>query len=527
MKILISDKLAEEGVNILKAEKDFEVDVKTGMSPDELKSVIGDYHAIIIRSATTLTGDVIEAADNLKVIGRAGVGLDNVDLKAATKKGVVAMNTPAGNTTSTAEHTMSMILAVSRNIPQAYSAMKAGRWDRSKFGGVELYGKTLGVIGLGRIGATVAKFAKAFGMDIIAYDPYLSNEAMAQKNIESVTLEDLYKRSDYITIHIPKTNETKNLISTKEIEMMKPSVLLINCARGGIIDEAALAEALENKKIKGCALDVYDSEPLDPSSPLLKYDNCVVTPHLGASTSEAQINVAIEIAETVRDALLGRGIVNAANFPSVDAESYKTLEPYVNLGQSMGQFAGQLIHGRISEVKITYSGILTQHKTAPVTLSIINGLLTPILGEGVNYINALDIAKDRAIDVQDVKSTKVDEFVNCIKLDVKTDKDPFSMLGTLSSNLQPRIVKIGSIYMEAVPKGHMLFIQNNDKPGLVGAVGTILAQDNINIAGITLGREAERKTAISVVNVDNEVTDKTIQKLKDTADVLYVKSLKV
>lgn len=527
MKILISDALASEGVAILKKESSFEVDEKIGLSPEELKAVIKDYHAIIIRSATTLTADIIEAADNLKVIGRAGVGLDNVDLKAATKKGVVAMNTPAGNTTSTAEHTMSMILALSRNIPQAYSAMKAGRWDRSKFKGVEVYGKTLGIIGLGRIGATVAKFAKTFGMEVIGYDPYLSTEAIAQRNVESVTLEELYKRSDYITIHIPKTSETENLISDKEIDMMKDSVLLVNCARGGIIDEAALANALENKKIKGCALDVYSAEPLDPASPLLKYDNCVVTPHLGASTSEAQINVAIEIAETVSNALLGKGISNAANFPSVDAESYKTLEPYINLGMSMGKFSGQLIHGRISEVKLTYSGILSKHKTAPITLSFVNGLLTPILGDGVNSINALDVANERAIDVQDVKSNTTEEFVNCIKVEIKTDKDPFTMLGTLSSNMKPRIVKINNIYMEAVPEGNILFIHNNDKPGLVGAVGTILAADGINIAGITLGREAERKTAISVVNVDSEVPQETIKKLKDTADILYVKSLKV
>lgn len=527
MKILVSDKLAQEGLAILKAEKDFQVDVKTDLKPEELKKIVGEYDAIIIRSATTLTEDIIEAAENLKVIGRAGVGLDNVDLKAATKKGVVAMNTPAGNTTATAEHTMSMILSLSRNIPQANASMKSGKWDRNKFNGVELYGKTIGIIGLGRIGSTLAKFAKGFGMHIMAYDPYLSMEAVQQRGVESVTLDELYRKADYITVHIPKTTETKNLISTKEIAKMKSSVRIINCARGGIIDEAALAKALEEGKIAGCALDVFDEEPLPLDSPLRKFDNCVLTPHLGASTSEAQINVAIEIAECVRDALKGRGIINAANFPSVDGETYKVLEPYINLASSMGKFSGQLIHGRINEVKITFNGILTQHKTAPVTLSFVNGLLKPILGETVNFINALEIAKDRAINVQEIISTKDEEFVNCIKVEIRTDKTPFSLMGTLSSNQKPRIVKINQIYMEAVPEGNMLFINNNDKPGLVGAVGTILAEDKINIAGITLGRESEGGTAISVVNVDSEVPESTIQKLKNTTDIVFVKLLKV
>lgn len=527
MKILVSDKLAQEGLAILKAEKDFQVDVKTDLKPEELKKIIGGYDAIIIRSATTLTEDIIDAAENLKVIGRAGVGLDNVDLKAATKKGVVAMNTPAGNTTATAEHTMSMILSLSRNIPQANASMKAGKWDRNKFNGVELYGKTIGIIGLGRIGSTVAKFAKGFGMHIMANDPYLSMEAVQQRGVESVSLDELYRKADYITIHIPKTTETKNLISTKEIAKMKNTVRIINCARGGIVDEAALAKALDEGRIAGCALDVFDEEPLPLDSPLRKLDQCVLTPHLGASTSEAQINVAIEIAESVRDALKGRGIINAANFPTVDAESYKVLEPYINLASRMGKFSGQLIHGRISEVKITFSGILTQYKTAPVTLSFVNGLLKPILGETVNFINALEIAKDRAINVQEIISTKDEEFVNCIKVEIRTDKTPFSLMGTLSSNQKPRIVKINQIYMEAIPEGNLLFINNNDKPGLVGAVGTILAEDKINIAGITLGRETEGGTAISVVNVDNEVPESTIQKLKNTTDIIFVKSLKV
>lgn len=527
MKILICDKLAEEGIKILKDVKEFKVDCKFGITPKELKSIVKNYHALIIRSATKISADILESANNLKVIGRAGVGLDNVDLKAATKKGIVAMNTPAGNTTSTAEHTISMILALSRNIPQACASMKAGKWDRSKFSGVELYGKKLGIIGFGRIGSTVAKFAKSFGMEVLAYDPFLSEEVAVKKGVVMVELDEMFKRSDFITVHIPKSANTKNLISDKEFAMMKDSARVINCARGGIIDEKALAVALEENKIAGCALDVYEQEPLAADSPLLKFDNCIVTPHLGASTSEAQVNVAIEIAETVRDALLGKGIVNAANFPSIDAEAYKVLEPYINLALRLGKFSGQLVNGRITGAKITYHGVVANFKVAPVTLSFVNGLLTPILGDTVNFINALDLAKERAIDVQEIISNKDEEFVNSLRVEVITDKETLSVWGALSGNQKPRIVKINDVYVEAIPEDYMLFITNTDKPGLIGVIGTVLAEANINIAGISLGREAQDGIAVSVVNVDSMVPDETIEKLRNTKDVLSIKLLKV
>jgi len=527
MKILISDKLAPEGVKILKDEKTFQVDCKEGLSHDELKSIIKDYSALIIRSGTNVTEDIIDAADTLKVIGRAGVGLDNVDLIAATKKGIVAMNTPGGNTTSTAEHTMSMILALSRNIPQADKAMKEGKWDRAKFKGVELYGKTLGVIGLGRIGSTVAKFAQSFGMKIIAFDPFLSSEAAAKKEIDVVELEELFKTADYITVHVPKTDDTKNLIGAKQFDMMKKNVRIINCARGEIINEIELVQALEQKKIAGCALDVFEEEPLNSNSPLLKQDNCVLTPHLGASTSEAQVNVAIEIAETVKDALLGRGISNAANFPSVDAETFKALEPYNNLALRMGKLAGQLIDGGITEIIVTYSGTINAYKVAPVTLSLVNGVLSPILGDAVNFINALNVAKERSIKIQEIKSNQQDEFFNLISVKVKTDKKPFVIWGTLSGNNQPRIVKINDVYLEVEPDGHMLIIRNNDKPGLVGAVGTILAEANINIAGIHLSREAQDGVAVSVIKVDSCLDDDTFNKLANIKDVLFIKQIQI
>lgn len=526
-KILISDKLEKEGLDILTADGQFQVDCKFGIPAAELKSIIKDYDALIVRSGTQVTADILESADKLKVIGRAGVGLDNVDLPSATKKGVVAMNTPAGNTTSTAEHTMSMIMALSRNIPQAVASLRGGKWERSKFTGVELYGKTLGIVGLGRIGTTVAKMAQAFGMVTIGYDPYLSAEIAAKNGIKLVELDEIYKTADYITVHIPKTDETTNMISDKQIALMKKSVRLINCARGGIIDEAALIKALQEKRIAGAAMDVYDVEPPDFNSPLFKLENCITTPHLGASTSEAQVNVAIEIAHAVKDALSGRGIRNAANFPSLSAEAYKAIEPYLDLGDRIGKFAGQLVQGRIKEVKITYSGAVAKEKVSAVTMAVAKGLLSPVLGETVNTINAMNMMKERGINVQEIVSSQEGEYVNAIALDIATDKEPFSILGTLSSNKQPRIVKINSVYVEATPAGHMLFINNNDKPGIIGAIGTILAKANVNIAGITLGRENQEGVAVSVVNVDSEIPENVIAALKQTTNILFVKTIKV
>lgn len=527
MKVLVSDKLAEEGLSILREGGVFDVDTKYDHTPETLKAVIKDYDALVIRSGTQVSEDIIAAATKLKVIGRAGVGLDNVDLKAATKKGIIAMNTPGGNTTSTAEHAFSLIMALARNIPQAHGSMKHGKWERNKFQGIELYGKVLGVIGLGRIGSTVAKFAQGFGMSIKAYDPFLSSEMAAKRGIVVSTLEDLIRNSDFITVHVPKTDETKGMLGAKEIAMMKKSVRLINCARGGIIDEAALVVALESKQIAGAALDVYDDEPVKPDCPFIKLDNCVMTPHLGASTAEAQVNVAIEIAHTVRDALLGKGIRNAANFPSLDEESYKTLEPYIDLGDKLGKFAGQLLQGGIKSIRITYNGILTKFNAMPVTMAVAHGVLKPILVDNINAINSLDIAKERGIDIVEINSNAEGEFVNGITLELATDSSTLMVLGTLSSNKQPRIVKVDNVYVEAVPSGDILFIRNNDIPGIVGAVGIALGNAGINIAYITFGREKQGATAVSVVNVDGPVPQKVIDALKATKGIQFVKMLKV
>lgn len=527
LKILVSDTLSEEGLKILKEVKEFQVDVMTQLKPEELKERIKDYHALIVRSATKVTKDVISNAVNLKAIGRAGVGLDNVDLEAATQKGIIVMNTPAGNTISTAEHTLSMILSLSRNIPQANTSTKKGEWNRSKFMGVELYNKTLGVIGFGRIGSEVSKRALSFGMKILAYDPFLSKEIAEGLGVEVVELKDLLKRADYISVHTPLTEETKHIISTDEFAIMKKGVRVVNCARGGIIDESALVNAVKQGKIAGAAIDVFEKEPLTPESELLKLDNVIVTPHLGASTEEAQVNVAIEVAEIVRDALLGRGIRNAANYPCIEAEVCKFLDPYINLCEKLGKFSGQLADGRFQELNISYNGEITKYDISPLTMAIVKGVLTPILQETVNFINAKSLARDRGIKIKEVKSASEEEFSNLIQLEIKTDKETRKVAGALSMNKKPRIVKIDNYYLELSPLGEIIMVQNRDVPGIIGNLGTLLGQHKINIAAMTFGREEMGGDAVSLLNVDSPVSVQILEKIKKIENILSVKIIRV
>ncbi len=525
-KILISDSLSDEGLNILRSSKEFVVDVKTGLKPDELKAIIGDYDALVVRSATKATAELIEAGAKLKIIGRAGVGLDNVDLKSATARGIIVMNTPGGNTISTAEHTVSMILSMSRNIPAADLSMKKGEWKRKDFMGVELYNKTIGVVGLGRIGMEVAKRALSFGMRVKAYDPFLSREVAESVGVELVTLEDIYKNADYITVHVPLTEETTGMISDKEFAVMKTGVRVINCARGGIIDEAALARALESGKVGGAALDVYVSEP-PKDLQLVKFNNVVLTPHLGASTEEAQVNVAIEIAHQISDALLGKGIRNAANYPSVDPEAYRVIQPYINLCDKLGSFTSQISQGAIHEVNIVYSGDIVKHDTAPLTMALIKGLLSPILQDTVNFINAITLAKERGIRVVESKSSQADEFVTLISLEVKTDKETHRIAGTLFTKTEPRLVKIDEFYVEAMPMGCMLMLHNWDKPGLIGSLGMLMGEYKINIAAMSFGREKQGGRALSVLNVDSCVTPEILERIKKLPNILSVKAIQL
>lgn len=525
-KVLLCDKLSEEGIRILE-EAQIEVDCKFGIDKNELKEIIKDYDAIIVRSQTKVDAEIIEEAKKLKFIGRAGVGVDNIDVEKATKKGIIVMNAPGANTISTCEHTFALLLSLARKIPSANNSLKNREWNRSKFRGVELYDKTLGIIGLGRIGKEVAKRAISFGMRVLAYDPFISLEVAESIGVKLVELEELLKKSDFVTIHAPLTEETKNLITFEKLEMMKETAFIINCARGGIINEEDLYKALKERKIAGAALDVFSEEP-PFNSPLLTLDNIVVTPHLGATTFEAQVNVAKEIATCIRDALLGKAIRNAVNYIQVDPEVYRVLKPYMELTQSMGKFISQLIEGRTNSIKLSYHGEIASLKVDPLSMSFMRGYLSQILEEEeVNLVNALQIAKERGIKVEQVKNPQEEEYVNLVKAEIITDKQKRLLEGTLFSNKEPRFVRLDDFHIEITPSTYMLVIFNWDKPGVVGMLGTLLGKGNINIAGMSLGRRAPQDVALTVLNIDSLAPLEILREIKNTPNVIFVKLVKL
>ena len=523
MKVLISDNISSKGIDILK-NAGLEVDVKVGMKPEELKTCIGDYHGLIIRSATKVTSEIIDAAKNLKVIGRAGSGLDNVDRSAATKKGIVVMNTPGGNTITTAEHTIALMFALARQIPQATISMKSGKWEKKRFTGVELFNKTLGIIGIGNIGSQVAKRAQGLAMNVIAYDPFLSEDKARVMGVEKVDLKELFRRSDFITIHTPITPETKNMINKETIKMMKNGVRIINCARGGIINEKDLYDALIEGKVAGAALDVFEKEPPE-DNPLVTLDNVISTPHLGAATKEAQENVAVAVAEQVVDYLIHGTIRNAVNFPSIPSEQVARLQPYINLAEKIGGFAAQIFEGGVTEITIEYRGEASEIKTAPVTIAAIKGFLTPILEETVNFVNAPFIARERGIEVKETKSTDAGDYQSMVAIRLKAKDKESYFAGTLFSKKDPRIVGIDNFKVEIVPDGELLFIYNNDKPGVIGNIGTLLSKNNINIARMHFGRETLGGRAISVVTIDTPAPAKIIEEIKRLPNILSVKQI--
>lgn len=523
MKVLVSDNLSQKGLEILK-KAGLDVEVKTGMKPDELADNIGNYHGLVVRSATKVTSKIIDAALNLKVIGRAGSGLDNVDITAATKKGIVVMNAPGGNTITTAEHTMALMFALARQIPQATASMKQGQWEKKKFMGVELFNKTLGVVGIGNIGSQVAKRAQAFAMNVIAYDPFLSEEKAKTMGVEKVSLEELFSNSDFITIHTPITAETRNMINKETIKKMKDGVRIINCARGGIINEKDLYDALAEGKVAGAALDVFEKEPPE-NNPLLTLDNVISTPHLGAATKEAQENVAIVIAEQIADYLVHGTIRNAVNFPSIPADQVAKLQPYINLAEKLGLFAAQIFEGGVTEITIEYRGEASEINSAPVKIAAIKGFLTPILEETVNFVNAPFIAKERGIEIKETKSADAGDYQSMVAMRVKAKDRESYLAGTLFSRKDPRIVAIDSFKIEIVPEGELLFIYNNDKPGVIGNIGTLLGKNKINIARMQFGREAPGGRAISVVTIDTPATPGIIKEIKSLPNVLSLKLL--
>lgn len=526
MRVLVSDSLSDKGIEILK-NGGLDADINTKLSPAELLNVIVEYDGLIVRSATKVTADVLNAGKKLKVVGRAGAGLDNVDVVAATKKGVVVMNTPGGNTVTTAEHSISMLLSMLRMIPQATASMKSGKWEKSKFTGIEFYNKVLGIIGMGRVGSHVAKLGQGLMMNVLAYDPYLSPENALKMGVELVSLEEIYHRSDFITFHSPLTAETRNLINTDVISKMKDGVMIVNCARGGIVDENALYEALKSKKVRAAAFDVFVQEPIDPKNPLLTLDNFISTPHLGASTMEAQENVALAIAEQIVDYLSNGIIRNAANFPSVPPDVLPKLQPYISLAEKLGAFHANICEGGIKKLSIEYRGKVAETTTAPLTIAALKGLLTPILEDTVNYVNAPVIARERGIEVNESKNRDAGDYISLITMTVETSVGSNKAKGALFSRKDPRIIELNGYPLEVVPEGYMLVISNTDKPGVVGNVGTVLGQHNINIARMQFGRDIPGGKVLSVINIDSPASLETLGMIRKLPNVLSLKQIKL
>lgn len=513
MKVLVSDKLSPDGIKVLEDAPGIEVTVQTEWGPGELEEKIRGYSGLIIRSATRVTEDVIEGADELKVIGRAGIGVDNVDLKAASRKGIVVMNTPTANTVTTAEHALAMMMSLSRKIPQATASMKAGKWEKGRFSGVELFEKVLGVVGLGNIGSILARRAVGLGMKVIAYDPYISAERASQLGVELVELEDLFARSDFISSHVPLTDQTRNLFRSETFAKMKEGVRIVNCARGGVVHEADLVEAVRGGQVAGAALDVFETEPLDPASPLIGVDEIILTPHLGASTAEAQMKVAREVARQVVDFLSGGLIRNAVNMPSVDPEALNKIQPYLDLASRVGKFLGRMVEGRLSEVLIDYSGQIAESDVRPLTSTILEGILEPVMKETVNLVNAPYLAKERGIRVKESATTESPDYTSLISVKLKTDRGERSVDGTLFARKYPRIVRMDGHELEVVPSGHLLVFANEDRPGVIGKVGTLLGDNRINIAQMQLGRSAPHQDAVAVLTVDSVIPDSVLEEL--------------
>lgn len=523
MRVLVSDQISEKGIAKLQ-EAGFEVDVKTKQTEEEICSFIGDYHAMIVRSQTKVTRKILDYAENLKIIGRAGVGVDNIDVKAATEKGILVVNAPEGNTIAATEHTIAMMLALARNIPKANELLKQGVWERKKFMGVELRDKVLGIIGLGKIGSEVAKRARAFEMEIKAYDPFVSEERAKQMGVELTDFDTVIEQADFLTIHLPLSKETYHLIGTEELRRMKRGVKIVNVARGGIIDEQALYEALQEGHVGGAAVDVFENEP-ETKSPLFDLDTVVVTPHLGASTEEAQINVALDVVEEIIRALNGELVRNAVNIPSIKPELQHILNPYLNLVEKLGKFASQLVEGHINKVEIKYNGDIAKYDVTSLTNTLLKGLLRPILKDAVNYVNAPLLAKNRGISVSESKSVDLEDYANLITVTVSSDRCTKTVSGTLFGKQDARIVRIDGYTIDAVPEGHMLVVPHIDKPKIIGPVGTLIGQHDINIASMQVGRKVIGGKAIMFLNVDSPVpqeTIKEIEKIDGIIDVKYV-----
>ncbi len=521
-KVLIADKLSPAAVAIFK-ERGVEADVKTGLSKEDLLKIVDQYDGIAIRSATKITADVIKAAKNLKVVGRAGIGVDNVDIPAATAAGVIVMNTPFGNSITTAEHAISLMLALARELPAANASTQAGKWEKNRFMGVEITGKVLGLIGAGNIGSIVADRAKGLKMRVVAYDPFLSAERAEDLGVEKVELNDLLARADFITLHVPMTPETKNILSAEALAKTKKGVRIVNCARGGLIDEKALKDAIDSGHVAGAALDVFEVEPAKDNI-LFNNEKVVATPHLGASTSEAQENVALQVAEQISDYLLTGAITNALNMPSISAGEAHKVRPWISLAQNLGSFAGQLTGSSLTQVEIIYEGTASQLNTRALTQAALAGLLKPMLSE-VNMVNAPVVAKERGIKVSETRRDRQGIYEGYIKIVVTMGDTTRRVAGTVFSDGRPRLIQVKDINLDAEFGPHMLYVVNEDKPGFIGKLGTLLGDAKVNIANFTLGRSAPGQDAIALIEVDGQVPDSVIDALHKLPAVKTAKEL--
>jgi D-3-phosphoglycerate dehydrogenase len=521
MKVLVSDNLGEAGIKMFESEPGFEVDVNTGLEPDALKAIIGAYDALVIRSATKVTEGLLEAAKNLKVIGRAGIGLDNVDISAATKRGTLVMNTPTGNVITTAEHTIAMMMALTRNIPWGTTTLKDGRWEKKKLQGREIYHKVLGVIGFGKIGSIVADRARGLKMRVIVHDPYIPAETIEKAGFEAVSIEDLYARSDYITVHVPKLKDTVGLLDKTAFDQMKDGVMIINCARGGIVSEADLNDALRSGKVAGAALDVFETEP-PGVCPLFEIDRVICTPHLGASTLEAQTNVAVMVAEQIIAYLRDGTVINAVNVPAVSGDLLEKLNPYLTLADHLGCLLAQLSTGAVKEVLIEYAGDFDELDLSPVTTAVLKGLMTPMIKDDVNFVNAQVLAKERGIKVRESKISESAEYINLIAVRAISEEDENVVAGTIFGRKNPRVVNINNFRLELEPIDRFILIHNHDKPGAIGSIGTLLGDHGINISRMRVGQEEGSDRTMIFLRTDTPIPEGVIQKMRDLPLIINV-----
>lgn len=529
MKIFVADKISEEGLKILANDGKNEVDFQPEVTAEALPEAVKGASAIVVRSRSTIPREVIESAlPTLKVIGRAGVGVDNIDREAASDYGVIVMNTPGGNTISAAEQTMTLMLALSRNTPAADKSMHEGLWNKKALTGTQVHGKVLGILGLGRIGQEVALRAHAFGMKLLGFDPYVSDEVLSHLQVQRASVEEICREADYITCHSPLTDETRGMIGKEQFEMMKPTARVINCARGGIVDEDALVGALKQKKIAGAALDVFATEPLPEDSPLRGFDNIVLAPHLGAATTEAQENVAIELAEQIVEMLAGGEIRNAVNAPSIDPAVLEEMRPHLRLAEQLGRFQSQFPDGRVKGLQILYSGSVLDYPMVPLTTAVAKGFLEMRAEPPINYVNALRRLKQMGIELTDTRSSKIFGYTNLITVEAMTeDGKTCSVSGTLYSPELPRIVVVNEKHVDTVPKGNLIVIENRDLPGTIGAVTSLIGQANINIADLTWGRTKPGGDAMTVINLDEVCPDDLVEKIRKLPNILSAKAFSI